>query len=125
MVKFADTNLDIASDQWLEALSARLPQVERDLINRADAWARQFDSVHGHSSGQSSLDHARGAAGVLASLRVGGGAIAATLLLGAARATRAEREVLRSNFGPAVISLVDGVASMAQVQALRSKNDGL
>ena len=122
MVKLTDINRDIASDQWLDALTARLPQAERDLVVRADAWAQKYYPGNAHPTGQPWLDHARAAAGILGSLRVGGEAIAATLLLGAPVATRAERDALQAAFGHAVVSLVDGVASMAQIQALRSRN---
>ncbi len=122
MVKLTDINRDISSDQWLEALSARLPQAERDLVVRADAWAQQYYPGRKHPTGQPWIDHARTASGILGSLRVGGEAIASMLLLGAPIATRAERDALNAAFGPAVVSLVEGVASMGQIQALRSKN---
>ena len=122
MVKLADVNRDIASDQWLEALTARMPRAERDLVIRADAWAQQNYAGSVHPTGQSWIDHARSAAGVLGSLRVGGEAVAAMLLLGAPIAARSEHDALNAAFGAAVISLVDGVASMAQIQALRGRN---
>jgi GTP pyrophosphokinase len=122
MVKLTDINRDITSDQWLEGLTARLPEAERDLVIRADSWARQNYPGREHPTGHPWLDHARAAAGILASLRVGGEAVAATLLLGAPMAARAQREALHAAFGPAVVSLVDGVASMAQIQALRTRN---
>ena len=122
MVKLTDINRDISSDQWLAALTARLPQTERDLVIRADAWAQQYYPGREHRTGQPWIDHARAASGILGGLRVGGEAIAAMLLLGAPIGTRAERDILNAAFGPAVVSLVDGVASMAQIQALRSKN---
>ena len=122
MVKLTDIDADISSDQWLEALTARLPQVERDLVIRAEAWARQNYPGREHPTGQPWMDHACAASGILGSLRVGGEAIAAMLLLGAPMATRAERDALNTAFGPAVVSLVDGVGSMAQIQALRSRN---
>ena len=122
MVKFTDSNRDITSEQWLETLTARLPLAERDLVIRADAWAQQYYSGRKHPTGQLWIDHARAASGILGSLRVGGEAITAVLLLGAPITTRPGRDTLRAAFGPAVVSLVDGVASMAQIQALRSKN---
>jgi GTP pyrophosphokinase len=122
MVKPSDTNRDIGTDQWLQTLTARLSHAERDLVIRADAWAEQHYAGRPHPTGQSWINHTRTAAGTLGGLRVGGEAIAATLLLGAPIATRAERDVLHADFGPAVASLVDGVASMAPIQALRSKN---
>jgi GTP pyrophosphokinase len=122
MVKLNDINRDIASEQWLEALTARLPQPERELVIRADDWAQLHYPGRMHPTGHLWIDHARAAAGILGSLRVGGEAIAATLLLGAPIATRTEHDVLHSAFGPAVVSLAEGAASMAQIQALRSKN---
>jgi GTP pyrophosphokinase len=118
MVKLTDTRRDIASDEWLEALTARLSEAERGMVVRADTWARQNYTASEHPSGQSWIDHARSAAGILGSLRVGGEAIAATLLLGA---PTAQREALSTAFGASVVSLVDGVASMAQIQALRGR----
>ena len=122
MVKLADVNRDIASDQWLEVLTARMPRAERDIVIRADAWAQQNYAGSVHPTGQSWIDHARSAAGVLGSLRVGGEAVAAMLLLGAPIAARSGRDALNAAFGAAVSSLVDGVASMAQIQALRGRN---
>jgi len=121
MVKLAGVNADIASAQWLESLAERLPQTERDLVTRADAWAGQYYGERLHPSGEPWRTHARAAAWTVAGLRVGGEAIAATLLLGAPFTTRAERDALQADFGPAVISLVEGVASMAQIQALRTR----
>jgi GTP pyrophosphokinase len=122
MVKLTDIKRDITSAQWLEALTSRLPQAERDLVIRAEAWAQQYYPGRNHRTGQPWIDHARAASGILGSLRVGGEAIAAMLLLGAPIATRSERDALNAAFGSAVVSLMDGVASMAQIQALRSQN---
>ena len=120
MVKPVETNRDTASIAWLETLIARLPKGERDLVMRADAWALQHYQGRVHPGGQPWINHARAAAGILGGLPVGGEAIAATLLLGAPIATRGERDGLQAAFGAAVVALVDGVASMAQIQALRS-----
>ena len=83
MVKLTDINRDIASNQWLESLTTRLPQAERDLAVRAHVWAQEHYPGRTHPTGDPWLDHARAAAGILGSLRVGGEAIAAMLLLGA------------------------------------------
>ncbi|HEX7952177.1 MAG TPA: HD domain-containing protein, partial [Burkholderiales bacterium] len=122
MVKIADISRDIASGQWLDALTMRLSASERDLVLRADAWASQHRYAGERAAGPPRLDHARAAAGILGSLRVDGEAIAAMLLLDAPLATRAQRDALAAEFGTAVASLVEGVTSMAQIQALRSRN---
>src|SRR3954465_13309419 len=115
MVKFTELHRNLTSDQWLEALTSRLAPVERELVVRADAWARQHYPGLLHFTGQPWLDHARGAAATLGTLRVGGEAIAAMLLLGAPLSTRVERESIQNAFGSAVVDLVGGVASMAQI----------
>jgi len=119
MVKSTELLRDITSDQWLEALTSRLAPVERDLVISADAWARQHYPGLLHPTGQAWYDHARGAAGTLGTIRVGGEAIAAMMLLGAPLSMKVERESLQRVFGATVIALVDGVASMAQIQLLR------
>ena len=77
MVKLSDINRDITSEQWLDALTARLPQAERDLVIRANSWAQQYYPGLKHRTGQPWIDHARAAAGILGGLRVGGVAKAA------------------------------------------------
>jgi|KBSMisStandDraft_5_1062788.scaffolds.fasta_scaffold10759_4 GTP pyrophosphokinase len=121
MVKLTEIDPQEQSERWLDSLTARLPQPERDLVMRAHGWAQQHYPGRAHATGQPWLDHVRAAAGILGSLRVGGEALAAMLLLGAPIATRADRDALQAAFGPSVVSLVEGVASMAQIQALRSK----
>jgi GTP pyrophosphokinase len=123
MVKFTELHRDLTSDQWLEALTSRLAPVERELVTGADAWARQHYPGLLHFTGQPWLDHARGAAATLGTLRVGGEAIAAMMLLGAPLSTRMQRESLQHAFGPAVVALVEGVASMAQIQVLRRQHE--
>ncbi len=122
MVKLTAMNGHMTSDQWLDALTARLPQAERDLVIRAHTWALQKYPGREHPTGQPWMDHARAAAGILGGLRVGGEAIAAMLLLGVPMVTRTDHEAMQAAFGPVVVSLVDGVASMAQIQNLRSQN---
>ncbi len=122
MVKHTEIARDVSSDQWLDALCARISPTEHELVIRADGWTRQQYADRVHPTGRPWLDHARAAAGVLSSLRAGGEAVAATLLLGAPIATRSQREALVAAFGPAVVTLVEGVATMAQIQALRSRN---
>src|SRR6476620_5232105 len=123
MVTFTERHRDIASDQWLEALISRLTPVERNLVASASAWAQQHYQNVLHPTGQPWLDHARHATATLGTFRVGGEAIAAMMLLGAPLSTKVERESLQNAFGPAVLALVEGVSSMAQIQLLRRQNE--
>ncbi|HEX4985674.1 MAG TPA: bifunctional (p)ppGpp synthetase/guanosine-3',5'-bis(diphosphate) 3'-pyrophosphohydrolase [Burkholderiales bacterium] len=125
MVKVTEFGAGAASGQWLDAVVARLPGTESDLVRRADEHARSVYEGRRHPTGEPWLDHARGAARIVAGLGVGGEAISALLLLGAAPADAKQREAFRAAFGPVVLSLVDGVTSMGQIQALRSRSAAL
>ncbi|HVY08405.1 MAG TPA: bifunctional (p)ppGpp synthetase/guanosine-3',5'-bis(diphosphate) 3'-pyrophosphohydrolase [Burkholderiales bacterium] len=122
MVKVTSFEADTSSGQWLAPVVARLPPAEADLVRRADERAALAYEGRLHATGEPWLEHARAAARIVAGLGVGGEAISAMLLLGAVPADGKAREEFRTAFGPGVLTLVEGVASMAQVQALRSRN---
>jgi GTP pyrophosphokinase len=121
MVKVREITRDTEASDWLGTLTARLPAGERDLVGRVDAWVRENYADRTHPDGTPLIDHVRGAAGVLAGLKVDGEAIAAILLLGAPLGSRVEREKFEAAFGGNVLALVDGVLSMAQIQVLRGR----
>lgn len=121
MVKVREITRDTASAEWLETVTARLSQTERELVKRADLWAREHYADSLHPTGTRWIEHVRAAVGVLSALRVDGKAIAATLLLGVQVSPRAQRDALSVRFGPEVAALVEGVASMAQIQVLRGR----
>jgi GTP pyrophosphokinase len=110
---------------WLQALVERLPARERDLVARALDWAAAAYAGRIHPCGESWLDHARGTASALGVLRMDGEALAAALLLGAELADPATREALARRLGQPVVVLVQGVHSMAPIQALRGRADAL
>jgi GTP pyrophosphokinase len=83
MVKVREITRDVEASDWLEALTSRLSPADRALIAHVDAWVTENYAGQVHPDGTSLVEHARGAAGVLAGLRVDGDAIAAILLLGA------------------------------------------
>src|SRR5262245_16785785 len=122
MVKLKETQAGIDAGHGLDAVLARLPSSEAETVRRADDHARAAYEGRTHPSGEPWLDHARGAARVAAGLGVGGEAISSMLLLGAGPGDAKAREAFRSAFGPAILSLVEGVASMAQIQALRARS---
>ncbi len=121
MVKVREITRDTASAEWMEAVTVRLSQTERELVARADHWAQEYYADSVHPAGTRWIEHARAAVGVLSALRIDGEAIAATLLLGVQVSTRPQREALAAHFGPAIATLVEGVASMAQIQVLRGR----
>lgn len=121
MVKVREITRDTASAEWLEAVTARLSQTERELVTRTDLWAQEHYADSLHPAGPRWIEHVRAAVGILSALRVDGEAIAATLLLGVQVSPRAQRDALSVRFGPEVAALVEGVASMAQIQVLRGR----
>lgn len=119
MVRVGEPVRQGESSQWLDAVVARLPESDAALLRRADAWARAHYGDSRHPAGAAWLEHVRGVAGILVGLNVDAEALAAALLIGAPVATGAQREALAAEFGAGVVTLVEGVASMAQIQALR------
>jgi len=121
MVKVREITSDTASAEWLEVVTVRLSQAERELVVRADLWAQEYYADSRHPAGTRWIEHVRSAVGILSALRVDGEAVGATLLLGVPVSSRAQREALAAQFGPAIAALVEGVASMAQIQVLRGR----
>jgi GTP pyrophosphokinase len=121
MVKVRAITRDPASAEWLEVVTVRLSQTERQLVARADLWAHGHYGDSLHPAGTRWIEHVRAAVGILGSLRVDGDALAATFLLGVPVSSREQREALAAQFGPAIAALVEGVASMAQIQVLRGR----
>ena len=119
MVKVSEITRETETSDWLQSLAGRLSSAEQALVARADAWAKERHAGRQHADGAPLLDHARGAAAVLAGLRVDGEAIAATVLLEAPLESRVDREKFLQEFGQPVLDLVQGVQSMARIQMLR------
>ncbi|MGQ0578537.1 MAG: RelA/SpoT family protein [Betaproteobacteria bacterium] len=121
MVKVREVSSDTAPAEWLEGVTARLSPTERELVARAELWAQEHYADSLHPAGRGWIEHVRAAVGILSTLRVDGEAIAATLLLGVPASSREQREALNVRFGPDIAALVEGVASMAQIQVLRGR----
>jgi GTP pyrophosphokinase len=125
MVKLRALERDFRSEQWLQALAARLQPAERALVARAHERAVAEYGGRLHPAGESWIDHACGTTGVLGALRMDGESLAAALLLGMDSASGEGRECLERDFGSGVVALVQGVASMAPIQALRGRADAV
>lgn len=119
MVRVVEQVREVESPQWLEAMIAHVSQQDATLLVRADTWAQTHYGDARHPGGEAWLAHARGVAGILVGLKVDAEALAAALLIGAPVATVSERETLAAEFGKGVVALIEGVDSMAQIQALR------
>ena len=119
MVKVREAALQ--PERWLNALNARLPESEREIVARADALAQQAYGENLHPAGTRWMEHARGVAGLLDALRLDGESLAAALLLGIDCTDRRQRDALNKAFGGEVLPLLEGVVRMRPIQALRSR----
>jgi GTP pyrophosphokinase len=106
---------------WLQDVGERLAPADRALLGRALAVALEVYTGRTRPDGEPLLTHCREVASILASLRMDAETLAAGLLSGVPEAVGAHEELLRERVAPAVASLVEGVARMAQIQGLRSK----
>jgi len=110
--------------QWLQDVGERLAPGERALLGRALAVALESYPGRFRLDGEPLLTHCREVASILAGLRLDAETLAAGLLSGVPEAVAEHPELLRERVGPAVASLVEGVARTAQIQGLRSKVEG-
>jgi GTP pyrophosphokinase len=106
---------------WLQGMGQFLPARELDLLGQALAVAVEAYAGRFHQDGEPLLAHCREVAGILARLRLDADTLAAGLLSALpAPAT----DGLRESPLAAVGTLVDGVARMGQIQALRVRVEG-
>jgi GTP pyrophosphokinase len=110
--------------RWLQDVGERLAPEERALLGRALAVALESYPGRIRPDGEPLLTHCREVASILAGLRLDAETLAAGLLSGVPEAVAEHEELLRERVGPAVASLVEGVARTAQIQGLRSKVEG-
>ncbi len=105
---------------WLAQLSERMRPAERVLLSRALALAveRYADELCAH--GEPLLNHCREVTGILAGLRLDAETLAAGLLSGLAGLSQPWEESVRKALGDHVTALVEGLARMGQIQALRA-----
>jgi GTP pyrophosphokinase len=118
-VREASAQADPAA--WLAQLSERMETVDRTLLSRALSMAleRYTDAVTVH--GEPMLNHCREVTGILAGLRLDAETMAAGLLSGLPALAQPWDEAVRSVLGAKVAALVDGIARMGQIQALRAQ----
>jgi GTP pyrophosphokinase len=102
-----------------------LPAGEQLRVRHAEELAQELYAGRLHACGALLLQHARGAAVSLGKLRLDGQCLAAALLLNADLSAPNAREELGKRFGPQVVGLIQGVHSMAPIQALRGKAESV
>src|SRR5690349_6297756 len=117
-VREASAETDPAA--WLAQISERMQPADRALLSRALALAQERYAGHSNAHGEPLLGHCREVTAILAGLRLDAETLAAGLLSGLPALSQPWDEVVRNTVGANVAALVEGVARMGQIQALRA-----
>jgi guanosine-3',5'-bis(diphosphate) 3'-pyrophosphohydrolase len=103
-------------DELIADVSAYNPDVDRELISRAFAFAARAHEGQQRRSGEEFVLHPWGAAKICAQLRLDDETIAAALLHDVVEDTEVELGDVRAEFGDDVAKLVEGVTKLTRVQ---------
>src|ERR671927_709246 len=103
-------------DELLADVSAYNPDVDRDLIARAFAFAATAHEGQQRRSGEEFVLHPWGAAKICAQLQLDDETIAAALLHDVVEDTEVDLEDVRAEFGDEIAKLVEGVTKLTRVQ---------
>ena len=100
------------AQRWLDAISAGRSEADAGLIRRAWALAERAHAGQTRASGEPYVTHARAVASILAELRLDAESIAAAILHDVAEDTATTLDDIRTQSGPGVAALVDGVTKL-------------
>jgi GTP diphosphokinase / guanosine-3',5'-bis(diphosphate) 3'-diphosphatase len=103
-------------DELIADVSAYNPDVDRELISRAFAFAARAHEGQQRRSGEEFVLHPWGAAKICAQLRLDDETIAAALLHDVVEDTDVALDDVRAEFGEDVAKLVEGVTKLTRVQ---------
>lgn len=103
-------------DELIADVSAYNPDVDRELIARAFAFAANAHEGQQRRSGEDFVLHPWGAAKICAQLRLDDETIAAALLHDVVEDTDVELDDVRAEFGDEIAKLVEGVTKLTRVQ---------
>lgn len=109
---------------WLDGLPRSYAPAEAEAIRRACELAAPLYEGHAELTGTPLLQHALGAASILAGMRMDHETIAAAILHAAPDYLKDWRETLEARFGASVAGLVEGISRMEQIREF-SEMEGL
>jgi GTP pyrophosphokinase len=122
-VQVREANADADPAAWLAQLSERMRPNDRALLARALPLALERYGNRQCAHGEPLLGHCREVTGILAALRLDGETVVAGLLSGLPTLSQPWEETVRNALGANVAGLVEGLARMGQIQALREHTD--
>ena len=92
------------------------PEVDRDLLERAFAFACEAHDGHKRQSGEDFIVHPAEVARILADLRLDTASVAAALLHDVVEDTEVSTEEVRAEFGEEIGGLIEGVTKLTRIQ---------
>src|SRR5918999_950074 len=101
-------------EELLAEVSAYNPDVDRELLARAFAFAARAHEGQQRRSGEEFIHHPFGAAKICAELRLDDETIAAALMHDVVEDTDVELDELRAEFGDEIAQLVEGVTKLTR-----------
>ena len=101
---------------WLDTLPGSFAAAETDLIRRACVWAAPLYAGQTELTGAPLLQHALGAAAILAGMNMDHETVAAAVLHAVPEYDADWAETLKTHFGANVRGLVEGISRMEQIQ---------
>src|SRR5690349_17913464 len=103
-------------DELIETVAAYNPDVDRDLLARAFAFAANAHEGQQRRSGEDFIHHPWGAAKICAELHLDEQTIAAALLHDVVEDTGTDIKEVRAEFGDEIAQLVEGVTKLTRIQ---------
>lgn len=108
---------------WIDSLSKHLSPSEVELVRQACELATLAYASHTELTGVPLLQHATGTAAILISLNMDAETIIATILYAAPAHIDNWQETLKARFGSNIVSLVEGILRIEQVQEFSEFED--
>ena len=103
-------------ERLLAEVSAYNPDVDRDLLERAFAFACEAHEGQQRRSGEDFVEHPLGVARILAELQADDPTLAAALIHDVVEDTDASIDRIRLDFGDEIAQLVEGVTKLTRIQ---------
>jgi GTP pyrophosphokinase len=115
VVEASERHQDLV-DELVSQVEAYKPDVDRDLLTRAFAFAAQAHAGQQRRSGEEFIHHPWGAARICAELELDEQTIAAALLHDVVEDTGADLKSIRAEFGDEIAKLVEGVTKLTRIK---------